>query len=70
VASKRRVRRRSCTSKRRLTQTEAVGLANALRQKRPGFEWKVYRCGFCGGFHVGQTTRAQKRRDGTGPFER
>lgn len=54
MASKRRVRRRSCESKRRFaTQTEAVGAAKAASKNR-GVYMGTYRCRFCHRWHFGR----------------
>jgi hypothetical protein len=62
VSSKRRLRRNACTGKVRHADAEA---ANAhlrhIRLASPGTPFlNVYRCSFCGGFHVGHAK-------GTGP---
>lgn len=59
MASKRHIRRKACTGKVR-HETEAFALI-ARRKTNPGLvgSMGVYRCDFCGGFHVGH--RSVKR---------
>jgi hypothetical protein len=57
MASKRRIRRRSCESKRRFqTEQEAHRVIAMLhyRGRVRGF-LGTYKCQFCGGFHYGHT---------------
>lgn len=52
MASKRRVRERSCTQKKRYaTATEAQRAF--LHTLTPGEYVRPYRCGFCSQFHLG-----------------
>lgn len=56
VSSKRAIRRRSCTGKQRHTSLEAVFAARRAimrASKAEAGSLNVYRCAFCGGFHVG-----------------
>jgi hypothetical protein len=57
MASKRRLRRRSCKSKvRHIDQTAAVAHARHL-----GFQHRAYKCKFCGGWHVGRPNKKIKQ---------
>lgn len=57
MASKRRLRRRSCGSKQRHPSiAQAYAHALSLR-KKTGEVVRPYRCDFCGGFHVGHFAR-------------
>jgi hypothetical protein len=55
MASKRRIRRKSCTNKRRhATQGDAKrAVAVMIRTKPDGRRIVAYSCGFCGGWHIG-----------------
>lgn len=56
MSSKRRIRRKQCTRKKRYDyMAEAVWVAKQLRAK--GHKVRAYRCTFCGGWHVGHTPR-------------
>ncbi len=58
MASKRRIRGKSCTGKiRHKTREGAEAHARDLRSK--GERVWVYRCHFCGGWHVGHPTKIQ-----------
>lgn len=58
MASKRRIRRRSCQNKRRFdTKEQAGGVLGYL--KRRGVmdrQTEIYPCKFCGGYHLGRVT--------------
>ena len=57
MASKRRIRRKSCTGKQRHA-TPAKGHAHIARLHRSkGWQGRmdVYRCRFCNGYHVGHS---------------
>lgn len=59
MASKRRLRRRACEGKvRHSDKDNAFDHLRAL-QKR-GYVGHVYKCDFCGGYHVGRMTSGQK----------
>ena len=64
MSSKRRQRRRQCESKRRFETRGEAGhelVKMALRGKaRPGLH--VYRCPWCGGYHLGRTDGRFKHR--------
>lgn len=63
MASKRRIRRRQCNNKKRFeTSGEAGYLAYKLMSngKDRGSVVHVYRCKFCGGYHVGHMQRGTK----------
>ena len=53
MSSKRRIRRKQCTSKKRYpTQTDAVGEMIGIK-KRTGEKLHSYKCKFCNGWHIG-----------------
>jgi hypothetical protein len=52
MASKRRLRRKRCTNKKRYPDRESAGLA-VMVMKRKGKQLGLYGCGNCGGFHLG-----------------
>lgn len=57
MASKRRLRRRSCESKiKHADQTAAVAHLRHL-----GAQYKTYKCKFCGGWHVGRPNKKIKQ---------
>lgn len=57
MASKRRLRRRSCEHKRRYaTETLAAIVATAVRNET-GSPTHWYQCPRCGGWHVGRRSR-------------
>ncbi len=65
MASKRRIRRKSCTRKRRYSSFEwaqaDLQRFNILNPRGPNnFLRHVYKCQFCGGYHIG-TPKAPKR---------
>ena len=63
MASKRRIRRRSCQSKvRHATPDAAQGAIRRLHAQK-GYQGRLdaYRCRFCGGFHVGHSRVAHGR---------
>lgn len=54
MASKRGQKRRKCQRKHRFTnEADAVKAAIDMRKKHPGSTLDAYRCGLCGGWHVG-----------------
>lgn len=59
VSSKRALRRKACSGKRRYgTEEEARAGIAGLRRKEPATGWlTTYKCRFCGGFHFGHPTR-------------
>lgn len=59
MSSKRRIRRRSCKSKVRHATVEAGQHAIRQLNRARGYQGRldVYRCQFCGGFHVGHSKR-------------
>jgi len=63
VASKRRIRKRSCASKvRHETAAEAGGHIRDLRKRdKDGPHRQIYKCRFCGGYHVGRENRSQRQ---------
>ena len=61
VSSKRRIRRKQCDGKIRHKTKEDAHSARYSLQKKTG-EWlRIYKCKFCGGWHVGHPSA---RRDG------
>ena len=62
MASKRHQRRRGCEGKvAHATQGEAWRAAALLRKSFNGGTWAVYRCPWCGRFHVGRPTARQRQ---------
>lgn len=64
MSSKRAIRRKQCTGKvRHDTQEHALVAVRALVKKYAGNigHLSPYRCGFCGGWHVGHTPGRQRR---------
>ena len=59
VSSKRRIRRRSCTGKKRYTTAPAAQAAISSLHHRKGYQgyMQVYRCSFCNGYHFGHPPR-------------
>jgi hypothetical protein len=61
MTSKRRIRRRSCRSKKRFAnQTEAVAAKISL-EKDGFFGRHTYQCKLCGGWHIGRYPDYVKR---------
>lgn len=58
--SKRRLRRRSCTSKVRHATEQAAKHA-AWKLQRQGYSGRAYKCPFCQGWHVGRMNRRQRQ---------
>jgi hypothetical protein len=53
MASKRQIRRKSCTGKvRHKSETESAAAAKSLQRSGKFIRW--YSCKFCGGWHVGR----------------
>lgn len=60
MASKRHQRQKSCVGKRRyVSQQEAWRVVG--RSRAQGYGVEMYRCQFCGGWHVGHTRRLTER---------
>lgn len=61
MASKRAVRRRSCEGKvRHASHTDAIiALSVMKRAGKCQSDARVYRCKFCGGYHIGHMTDRQ-----------
>jgi hypothetical protein len=59
MSSKRRLRRRVCTRKRRHATDNNARVELFMIRKNHGYtgHLNVYRCPFCNGFHVGHTPR-------------
>ena len=59
MSSKRRIRRRSCTGKKRYTTGAAAQAAISSLHHRKGYQgyMQVYRCSFCNGYHFGHPPR-------------
>lgn len=55
MASKRRIRRKQCDGKRRHATPEAAAGHRRFIHATAGYSGllNVYRCSFCGGYHVG-----------------
>lgn len=62
MSSKRRIRRKACTGKRKHeTVEQAQAHIRHVRKASPGTPMlSIYRCAFCGGLHIGHAR-------GTGP---
>ncbi len=62
MASKRHQRRRACEGKVAHATKDAALLAAAkLRKNHLGGSWSVYRCEWCGRFHVGRQNARDRR---------
>lgn len=61
MASKRATRRRSCDGKvRHVSYSDAVCASRALmRVDKWQPDMQIYRCKFCGGYHIGHMTTRQ-----------
>lgn len=65
MSSKRRVRRKSCERKKRYETSAEAG--NVLKFYTVGSGYHVYKCDFCGGYHIGRMSAKRKeaaRRNG------
>ena len=51
MASKRRIRRRACTNKRRYVDRDEVE-HSLVYWKRRGHRYTIYHCHHCGGWHL------------------
>lgn len=61
MSSKRRIRRKSCEGKKRYdNEAEARKQCNWFWYERDA-RLNVYKCKFCGGFHIGHPDRKTKR---------
>ena len=63
MASKRRLRRKACEGKKRYaTQLEAVVAIKAMARRKAlrGGSVEPYRCLWCGGFHFGHVSQANR----------
>lgn len=58
MASKRRLRRRSCERKKRHAKRDAIGIAKSMRRR--GKMVSAYSCQFCGGWHVGRLDKTSR----------
>jgi hypothetical protein len=59
MASKRRLRRKSCEGKRRFDETDQAWVS--VRTRGALGAMHVYQCRWCGKFHVGHWTGRQRR---------
>lgn len=66
MASKRRIRRRSCENKKRypvyeLAERDAIGLQSRRRREGANFAGVVrpYKCKFCNQYHVGHLDKSR-----------
>ena len=68
MASKRRLRRKSCIGKvRYATQDDAIAALCAFTRKRGWHGFMTpYRCGFCHGFHFGHPPKRVRQALGRG----
>lgn len=55
MASKRRIRRKSCDGKIRYDTADAASKGRSSLNRAKGYQgfMNVYRCSFCGGYHIG-----------------
>jgi hypothetical protein len=58
MSSKRQLRRKACTRKRRYQTRQAADIAARRTNNRDG-RLVAYKCDFCGGFHVGHSRAAR-----------
>jgi hypothetical protein len=71
VASKRGIRRRRCTGKKKsATAQEAARDAADMRRKQKRDDISDFRCPDCGGIHVGHTPRRVKPAPAAGETRR
>jgi len=57
MASKRNKRRKSCGNKIKHTKDGAFIANNNMRKMFGDFSMNVYKCGFCGYYHIGHYNR-------------
>lgn len=65
MSSKRRIRRKSCQSKKRYsTMDEAYSALRQAIKREETFKgaMNVYPCKFCGGYHIGHISKIIKER--------
>lgn len=60
MASKRRLRRRACEGKIAHKDKEAA-FAHLFDLKRQGYHGHIYKCEFCGNYHIGRETSGQRK---------
>jgi hypothetical protein len=53
MSSKRHIRRKQCSNKRRYPEMQPAQYAAFLAGKRWGGKFNCYHCRFCGGWHFG-----------------
>jgi rubrerythrin len=60
MASKRGIRRKACGKKIRFPDAEAASKARSSLHRNKGYQGmiNVYRCQFCGSYHIGHAPRA------------
>ena len=62
MASKRRIRRRSCTSKvRYASELQAIAAAHSHRRTFGVFTMRAYLCKLCNGYHLGRPPHGWKQ---------
>lgn len=61
MASRRRLRKKSCDGKKKFTDQESAGRAAAYRTRLHGRWITPYRCKFCGGYHIGHPPRSVRQ---------
>lgn len=61
MASKRRIRRKSCEGKVRY-DSQSAAQVEANRLWRKGYQVRPYKCGFCKQWHNGHPRRSDKMR--------
>jgi len=61
MASKRRVRRKQCQHKKRHPDQQSARYHRFLLNQKDGEQMNVYKCRFCGGWHVGHQPRKRRK---------
>ena len=61
MSSKRRLRRRSCESKKRYADAGIADREAQFMSSKFGASWRAYKCQFCNGYHVGRPNHNQKQ---------
>jgi hypothetical protein len=73
MASKRNIRRHACEGKRRFATAESAYANCRVCNRRPvnkGDPMNVYRCSFCGGYHLGHPGMRGKPKRNRSNFDR
>jgi hypothetical protein len=56
MASKRHIRHKSCTNKKKRS-LDGARIAASKAKKRTGDNIRVYKCSFCGAYHIGHSKK-------------